>query len=47
MSVNRMLIRVSRRLFAYQMIMIIQPYPSLGRLLTSAEARPAAQSLSA
>jgi hypothetical protein len=25
MSVNRVLIRVSRRLFAYQMIMIIQP----------------------
>ena len=47
MSLNRMLIRVSRRLFAYQMIMIIQPYPSLGRLLTSAEARPAAESLSA
>jgi 2-polyprenyl-3-methyl-5-hydroxy-6-metoxy-1,4-benzoquinol methylase len=46
-GVNAALIRVARRLFSYQMVMVFQPYPSLDLLLQRAEEQAAAKSVSA
>jgi glycosyltransferase involved in cell wall biosynthesis len=39
LGLNRLLIRISKGLFSYQMFMVIQPYPSLEHLLLLAERR--------
>ena len=36
LAVNKLLIRISKRLFAYQMFMVARPLPSIDRLLDSA-----------
>ncbi|MCC7010910.1 MAG: glycosyltransferase [Acidobacteria bacterium] len=39
LAVNRLLIRLWRNLFSYQVVLVAQPHPSLDLLLTRAEAR--------
>jgi hypothetical protein len=44
LGLNRLLIRLSKRLFSYQMVMVLQPLPSLDVLLTQAEEHAEAKS---
>jgi glycosyltransferase involved in cell wall biosynthesis len=47
LALNAALIKLSRRFFAYQIVMVVTPYPSLDTLLAHAEASGGPRSLSA